>query len=93
VSYTVYVGDTAAATSAFWAQQGVGLANIPGGWKDAFWLSESTTLYVYATDTRVLTVDVTATNSNTAPTAAQLSMWQQFAEAIATKIVAALGPA
>ncbi len=93
VSYTVYVGDTAAATSAFWAQQGLGMADIPGSWKDAFWLSENTTLYVYATDTRVLTVDVSATNSTAAPTAAELSTWQQFAEAIATKIVSKLGPA
>jgi hypothetical protein len=93
VSYTVYVGDTAAATSAFWAQQGLGMTNIPGTWKAAFWLGENNTLYVYATDTRVLTVDITATNTNSAPTAAQQSMWQQFAEAIATKIVAALGSA
>ena len=94
VAYTVYLGDTAAATSAFWAQQGSsGQANIPGAWKGAFWLSETNTLYVYATDTRVLTVVVTATNSNTAPTAAEMSMWQQFAEAIAAKVVAALGPA
>ena len=73
-----------------WAQQGLGLANIPGSWKAAFWLTKSTTLYVYATDTRVLKVDVIATNTNTAPTAAELSKWRKFAERIATKIVAAL---
>lgn len=94
VAYTVYVGDSAAATSAFWAQQGsAGQAAIPGSWKTAFWLSETNTLYVYATDNRVLTVDVTATNGNAAPTAAELSTWQQFAAAIATKVVAALSPA
>jgi hypothetical protein len=89
VSYTVYLGDSPAATSAFWTQQGSGLA-IPGSWKAAFWLSETSTLYVYATDTRILTIEVSSATGDSAPTAAELSKWQQYAEAIATKIVAAL---
>ena len=38
-------------------------------------------------------VDVTATNTKTAPMAAELSEWRHLAEGIATKIVGALGPA
>lgn len=83
--------NSAESTSAFWDQQGASAqAALPGSWKAAFWLAETTTLYVYATDTRILSIDVFATNGGV-PTAADLSAWQQFAEGIAPKLVATLG--
>ena len=87
INYSVYIGATPTATASFWKKQGLGAANISGSWKDAFWLSTVATLYVYATDTRTLLIQIQQPNATTAPTTTQLEAWQQKAESVATKLV------
>lgn len=86
LEYTVYVGHSAAATTAFWRSQLRSQPAVDGPWRAAFWYDEIATLYVYATDTRALTVTVVPLAATGGPSAA---MREKLCKAVANQLVAA----
>jgi hypothetical protein len=90
LNYSVYIGASPRDAASFWKKQGLGAANISGNWKSAFWLSTPPTLYVYATDTRALLIQIQQTSATSVPTTTELDASQQKAEKIAAELVQAL---
>jgi hypothetical protein len=89
VQYSVYVGQSAAQTDAFWQKQ---LRNQPatsGPWKAGFFYKEIVTFYADF-PTRVVTVQIVALKQNGPPSAADQGTQQQRTVAIATALATSL---
>jgi hypothetical protein len=88
IDYSIYLGHTAALTSAFWKTSRdslVGAPTVAGPWLDARWYAPGPTLYVHATHTRTLTVRVLDLNGTAGGAAAE-----HRAASIARKLTAVL---
>jgi hypothetical protein len=91
VYYRVDLARTAASMAAFWKTELIGQPNITGTWKAAFWLPSVQSLYVYATETRGLFIQVTPKAGRPAPSPARQAEWKRLSEMLASKIIPSLG--